>query len=109
MPGVRPLGSGDESGRCGAESHEGRRLRLACGAWLSSAGESAARAWRALRAPRRVRLESRPNKRMHATADTTAVIFLQSGGAARDARRYGSASRSCKDVGRLRAVESYEG
>jgi hypothetical protein len=28
-----------------------------------------------------------PNKRMHATADTTAVTFLQSLGAARDAQR----------------------
>jgi hypothetical protein len=33
------------------------------------------------------KLALRHNKRMHATADTTAVIFLQSREAARDARR----------------------
>jgi hypothetical protein len=30
----------------------------------------------------------RHNKRMHATADTTVVIYLQRRGAARDAQRY---------------------
>jgi hypothetical protein len=42
---------------------------------------------RVLRAPRFVGLASRPNKRMHATADTQLVICLQRRGAARDARR----------------------
>jgi ketosteroid isomerase-like protein len=42
------------------------------------------------RAPRHLESASRPNKRMHATADTRDVIFLQGLGAARDARRYAS-------------------
>ena len=42
---------------------------------------------------------------MHATADTTAVKFNQRLGAARDARRYASASRFGNVVGRLRADE----
>ena len=35
----------------------------------------------------------RHNKRMHATADTTALMLRQSGEAARDARRYASSYR----------------
>ncbi len=36
------------------------------------------------------------NKRMHATADTSDVIYLQPLGAARDARRYAAVSRKGK-------------
>jgi hypothetical protein len=41
-----------------------------------------------VRAPRYPKLASPPNKRMHATADTQVVKFLQRCLAARDARRY---------------------
>jgi hypothetical protein len=46
-----------------------------------------------LSAPRDLGVGSPPNKRMHATADTQAVINQQRLGAARDARRYAAVSR----------------
>jgi hypothetical protein len=39
------------------------------------------------RAPRHLDVAARPNKRMHATADTTAVKLRERLGAARDAQR----------------------
>jgi hypothetical protein len=71
----------------GAESREGKRLRVVCGAWFSSPGFVARGVCWMWRAPRDLNEVSRPNKRMHATADTTALKFLQRCGAARDARR----------------------
>jgi hypothetical protein len=66
----------------------GKRLRLAWRAWFDSLVADARRRSRAWRAPRYPRLVSPPNKRMHATADTTDVKSLLGCGAARDARRY---------------------
>jgi hypothetical protein len=88
MPGVMAALIAETKAEClGAESREGKGLRVASGAWFSSAGCAACCVCWRWRAPRHLDGVSRPNKRMHATADTMDVKFLQWRGAARDARR----------------------
>src|SRR5829696_2278843 len=70
---------------CGPCPHERKELRVARGAWFSSAGWRARVRYCAGRAPRYPRLASPPNKRMHPTADTRAVIKFR--GAARRVMR----------------------
>ena len=87
MPGVRPLLAGQMSqGLWLMPSREKAVARGVRGVDKSPRrlASSARRVWRA---PRLINVELRPNKRMHATADTKVVMFLQRRGAARDARR----------------------
>ena len=60
---------------------------MARGAWFSSPVCDGACEVRLLRALRCINVWSPPNKRMHATADTMVVKFLQPLQAARDAQR----------------------
>jgi hypothetical protein len=55
-------------------------LHLAGRAWLGSLVDSACHESRGLCAPRYPKLASPPNKRMHATANTMALIFINGAG-----------------------------
>jgi hypothetical protein len=73
------------SGVDGSCPHKRKELRIASGAWFSSSVCGAACELRRLRAPRCFRVGSPPNKRMHPTADTTALMLIN--GAARRVMR----------------------